>query len=539
MKIPLVSDFIPQKLRAIPKQVRAAMLSAFIVGLACHIQILTQLLLNHDTVTSLGDDGMWLLTQGKWFFGYLAGLRGSIASGGIETMLALLFLSLVAGLTVSILRVKNLVHAVFVGAFLVAFPSVICNMLYMGEDTFFAALVLATLGVYFTTKYKLGYIGGTVLLTLSLGTYQTYIGYAAGLFVIVVILDILENEKKPAKILLDGLKYIAVMLVAVGLYYVCLQILLKVRGVELSSYMNVNSIGNFSVGSILSQAWIAYKESLKFMFFDYFGTKQAIFVWCYRLVVLVDVVLFILIAYKKKLYKNILMLLLVVVLGVFALPLAVNAISVLSQTFTHWLMKYPFVLMFVVMIALLERFLMICRDKSIEKQNKKNIVQNIFPGIHWLAVALAAVLVFNWFLLANQGYQKMRFTTEAITSKTSGLIQAIYNENDYTEGIEIAIVGNAPFKYLKDPKDVFNIYQCYTGFDDTENVLYNSGILLAYMRNYLGVSFNTVDGVEFEAQHQEEVDNMGVYPGKESIELIDGVLVVKLSETKDETVGTE
>ena len=542
MKIPFASDYIPKKLRTIPRQVKAAMLSALIVGLACHIQPLTEQLINHDTVVSISDDGMWLLSQGKWFFGYVASLRGTILTSAIETTLALLLLSVVAGLTTTILRVKGTLYAVFVGAFIVAFPSVFCNILYPQEEVFFTAFLLATLAVYFTTKYKLGFIGGAILLTFSLGTYQTYIGFAAGLFIIAIILDIFEKEKKPREILLDGIKYIAVMLVAVGLYYVCLQIILAIRGVELSDYMGVSSMGsNLTIHGILSQSLKAYKEVFNFMLFDSVGTKQAVFVWGYRLVLVANVTLFVLIAIKRKLYKNVFMLLLALVLGAFALPLAVHAVSVLGSTaYTHWLMKYPFVLIFIVMLVLLEHYISLYCDDNLESPKKKSLKNNIFSGIQWLGMALAVMLVFNWFILANQCYQKMRYVKDAVYAKTNELVSAIYNDDDYKKDIEIAIIGNTPYEFLKDPKTELNMYQTFTGCVDAENVFYSKGVMLAYLRNFLGVTFNTVDEMEFEAQHQEEVDSMSVYPGgRDSIQVIDGVLVIKLSETADEAEGTE
>lgn len=529
MKIPFSSDYIPGKLRSIPRPVMAAMISALVIGVICHFQALTQQMVNHDTVTTIGDDGMWLLAQGKWFFGYIASLRGHIATSGIESTCALLLLSLCAGLTASVLRIRTTLHAALVGAILVSFPSVFSNMLYLGEDTFYTALFMATLAVYLTIKYKFGFLAGIVLLTLSTGTYQAYIGYSAGLFVLVSILDILENKKKPKEILINGLKFLGVLLASVVMYYVCLQILLVVRNTELSAYQGINSFDSITLRKTLKLMRDAYLASVKFMFYDAAGTGEAIFVWLYRSVICANVILCGFIACKTKLYRKFPMLLLALFLLVVALPLSVHAVAVLGQNIgTHWMMKYPFVLMFIAMIVLLEQFVSLHRD---EKGTEKPYKQNIFAGIQWLTLALSLVLIFNWFLLANQCYQKMRYVYEAIYAKSIGLVDAIYQDEDYTDGIQVVLVGNGPYLYMDDPKIEFDMYDKFTGFDNTEGVFYNENIMYIYWRIYLGTAFNTIPRAEFEAKYLNEINSMSVYPGKDSIQNIDGVLVVKVGET--------
>jgi hypothetical protein len=532
MMIPYASEYIPGKMQRIPKPVQAAMISALIIGIICHIQALTQQILNHDTVTTLGEDGMWLLTQGKWFFGYLGILRGSIATSGIETTLALLFLSVCAGLTTSVLRIKTSLHGAIIGAVLVSFPSVFCNMLYLGEEIFYTALMMAILAVYFTVKYKYGFIGGIVLLTLSTGTYQAYIGYAAGLFVLLSLLDILENKKKTKEILLNGLKYVGVLFAAIILYYVCLQILLVVRDTELSAYQGISSFDDITLRGTLILIRDAYLASVNFMMFDTYGIS-GFFVLLYRLVIFANTILLALISIKTKLYKKIHMLLLGIVLYGVALPLSVHAVAVLGQNVnTHWMMKYPLVLMFIAMIVLLDQYVSLYKEKQDADTKSK---QNMLAITQWLVLVLSILLVYNWFILANQCYQKMRNVNGVIYAKTTGLVQDIYESEDYSDNIQVAFVGDPPYEFASDPKIVFDKYQKFTGYDNPDDVFYNDIIIDLYMKNYLGASFNFIVRADVELMYNEEIMNMNVYPENGSIQKIGEILVVKVGEIEEQT----
>ncbi|MEG2521169.1 MAG: glucosyltransferase domain-containing protein, partial [Christensenellaceae bacterium] len=363
-----VSAFIFEKIKGIPQAVKYAILSALIIGFVTHIVFYTSNIVNHDSVLNIADTCGWLLSQGKWFAEATnSGIRGIFPANGITTPLAIIYLALASGFTVSALSIKKPIYAILISGFLVTFPSVASSLLYHGGDYFCVTLLLAAMAAYFTIKFKWGFLIGIVTLTLSLGSYMAYIGYSAALMLSVCLIDSISNKKSAKDILLQALKYIAVLVVACLFYYGILQLRLQQLNVGLSDYRGIDQMGQFSLSTLPGIICQSVLKVINFFKSDLFGTGAAIFVWMYRLVALLGVILVSVSVWKSRAYRKITKVLLTV-LFVLLFPIAIHLIAILGMnTETSWIMIFPFVAAFILVIKLMENFQALCEEQKESK----------------------------------------------------------------------------------------------------------------------------------------------------------------------------
>lgn len=103
------------------------------------------------------------------------------------------------------------------------------------------ALFLAILAVLFTKKQKKGWLAGAVCLAFSMGIYQAYLPFAILLCVYVILLFFMEEKGWKTKAFYV-LRYLGMGVAGAALYYVILQILLKLQGKVLDTYQGINSM---------------------------------------------------------------------------------------------------------------------------------------------------------------------------------------------------------------------------------------------------------------------------------------------------------
>ena len=454
MSINRYEEMLVSRIRRIPRRTWLAFAAALAFGVLLHLAALTGLIVNGDNTVPVVSS-RWLLTQGKWANGYLADLRGLVNMNIVTGPIGLLWLALAAALTVSVLDIRSPLLAALTGVMTVSFPSVMCTFLYNAPDIFFFALLLATLAAYVTVKYRFGYIAGVLLLTVSIGTYQTYVGYTAGLFVLVSIMDLLEGEKPMRTILRNGGKYIGVLLAAVALYYGVL--LLFIDSPEnLQSYRSINRMGSFPPSELAALAKAAYRKVLRFFWFDAYGViGSRTGTVLHRCTLLLSIALSVAQALRAKLYRTPLRPLLACVLAAL-LPLAIHAIVILGKNGdTHWLMIYPFLLVFAAMTKLAD----LLSAPVPGAQDAVTARQDAFRLAAKLAAAtLSVALICNWYIVSTQNYARMRLAYEGAYGTCAVIAAGVLNEEAFTSETPVAMIG-----YIEDDSEDFSHLDNFTG----------------------------------------------------------------------------
>lgn len=497
----------------------------FLIGIFTSFPYFAETILNHDAITSPYTDFDWLLEQGKWFVTPITSIKGAFDLPYLGGIMGLMFLAVSAGIIWNMLGIREKWKRYVTGILLVTFPSFAAIMIYHCADYFGLTFLLAVLAAYFSSKGGwLNNAVSVVILTLSLGAYQAYIGVTASLMLLILMEDLMEDRVQTKKIICRGLKFLSILLISCTLYYVILQVRLYMTGTQLSDYKNAAGMSSILnplvlVGSIRH----AYIDFVKFYWTDILSGNSGVLLYAYRFLCIGYLIGMIVVVFKKMKKKNILQALLMALIGVFFFPLACNAIGVLSNNSSfYYISIYPFVIFPIAVLLVL--------------WNKKSIDANkVYQGAFSFLTGCVLVCCYCWIVNNNTAHQKMVYANQQIESKATTLVAQIQNCPGYTEGMDVVFVGYLPYHYFEPEGVSSDMEVFYTKDMGTRNameLLYGVGRLEAYIKNYISPHMNLSQAETVSGENGTIIQEMPVYPNAGSIEIIDGVLYVKLGSTE-------
>lgn len=500
--------------KCIKKEWKIAFVTAFVLGLLIHMPVLVSDIPNHDGLDSMYFDQN-MITSGRWFLTIACGFSSYYNLPWLIGILGILALSVTAVLLTELLQVKSTPLIVLISGLLVSFPALTSTFAYVFTlDGYMLAMLLAVFAVLLVGKSKYGFLWGAVCLAFSMGTYQAYLPFAILLCIYQIVIIAIEegNIKEKNK---SCLNYLYMGGIGVALYYIILQVLLKIQGKELASYQGINSMesaGDLRLQGILSSVVSMYKDFVSFTINGNIVCNNVFSTVAYLVLVAVVAYVVLSLMIQRKWWKNIFFFVIIALL-VLGLPIATNVILVISPNVTyHLLMRYQWVLYPILMLAFVGRY---------GVQAKRGVLAE------WLVVLATIVCVFNYAVTDNIGYSNLQKRYEKTYAYCLRLLDRIEQTPGYYQGIPIAIVGVVGYN----PFPVTDITQ-----DVTANMIGISGDTLlyqpdnyeAFMKHYLGATLNFLSTEEVsDIYYSEEYIAMESFPAESSVQIIDGVLCVK------------
>lgn len=389
------------------------------------------------------------------------------------------------------------------------------------NEWYFTAMMLSAMGAYCTQRYRYGWIAGILLIAVSCGIYQSYLSYAIGLLLLDRLFALYSDE--PLKdIVKKGLLYVGTLFGAVVLYYVILQMLLKVEGISLLSYKGIDTIGFSNLGNYLASIPRAYSDYGRF-FLDsaYLGKPAQLLQVIFLLLSLFAAGTLVI---WKKLYREKARVVLIT-LGMLLIPpaLSITSILVSQEVNINILNQYAYLLQFIFCLKFFEMF----GQEAKGRLQWGNVLLQLFSFV------VCVVLCWSNVILNNQAYLRMNLCYE----NTMALANRITMRVEETEGY---IPMETPVAFVGGPSsEYFFLVQKY--FADTGvNVVTGtdfSSLLGTYSTR---VFFNYFVGATLVSPSQEQKDailqsgilnEMPCYPLKDSVQYVDGVVIVKLGES--------
>ncbi len=251
-------EFLQYSRNKIKNTWKIAFVSAFVIGLLIHLPVMLSDIPNHDGLSSMYFDQN-MITSGRWFLTVACGFSSYFT---IQWVIGMLWLSLSSVVLTETMELEDPLTIIGVSGLLVSFPALASTFAYVFTmDGYMMALFLAVLSVLFTKKYKKGWILGVVCLAFSMGIYQAYLPFAILLCVYVILLFFMEEHGVKEKVQY-ALRYLGMGIAGAVLYYVILQILLKLQGKVLDTYQGINSMEQGGSGQGLL-------TTLKGMYYDF------------------------------------------------------------------------------------------------------------------------------------------------------------------------------------------------------------------------------------------------------------------------------
>lgn len=512
----------------IRREWRAAFLACFLAGLLIHMPVLLSDIPNHDGLGSMYFDQN-MITSGRWFLTVACGFSSYYTIPWLIGLLGLGFLSCAAVVLCEILEVRKGWAAALCGALLSSFPALASTFAYVYTlDGYMLALLLAVAAVLFTKKRPLGFLPGGVCLAFSLGVYQGYLSFAMILAIFAIVMLFAGREpgeagqgKGPGLLwekVRQALRYLYMGIIGAALYYLILQLLLRLQGKELDQYQGISGMasGTSPGGGLLSAVGGMYRDFFSFTLKGnvLFQNPYAAGALC--LLVLAGAWAAVSGLRRRKCWKNPVFFG-IIVLAAAALPLATNIILLISPEVNyHLLMRYQWVLYAIGAVAL---------AGGGEPEGKGGAC------IQWLALGAATVLVFCYSVTDNIAYSNLQKRYEKTYAYCVRLLDRIEQTPGYYPGIPIAMVGVVGYVQFPVTDITLPVTSNMIGLSG-DTLLYTGDNYEVFMKNYLGATLNILPPEAMADMYEsEEYVAMDSFPGPNSVRIIDGIMYVKTENT--------
>lgn len=539
-------SWFQEKIQTVRPPVRWTFALTILAGILTHFYNMSNKFFNYFEMGNIFSEmPFWqgdTVALGRWFMPVATNLFTSFSMPVFNTLISLLYVALSASLIVDLLEIRSRAYGVLFGIVFVTFPGLTCVLSYgVNCDEITLALFLSILSAYAFYKWKFGFLWGAVFLCFSLGAYQPYMSATIGVVYMMLFLKAFREKNDWKSFLLQACKAAGMLVAGFILYYAVLKLAIAVTGVSLSDYHGVDSMTSFTPKGLAKGLVYTYGY-----FLSYFFTTVYTFTIDRIVCNIIGAVAFLGIlvrrlqvnrmdgtggteekkAGEKKTDRcsNLLLLLL------FAfLPLGVNAAPFLMGdrvgAGVDRYMIFSLMFLWALLLAMLDE----CKHEKVTfvSIKKKNLVQ-------WAGGLAVAATVISGFLICNQAYHRM----EAMTETTGALLnriaarmeahpqwnreipvyfvncRALVNQNYAVELPEYDKIQNMPGTFLRSS--------------------YSEEAVVDYLEVYLHFPVQEATPEQREAvENSPAFARMESYPAESSVQVIDGIMVVKISEGEE------
>lgn len=492
------------------KRLIRVLLCTFILGFIAHGFCFFNANVSHDCLNALvytSDEYIHQISIGRFMRPIYSMIKGDVELPLVNGLLSLLFIGLSSYIVIDILEIKNKWFKLLtVGIFVTNYSVTLLNASYLHDsDCYGLSLLLSMIGLAAFIKSKHGMLAGILFYYLSLGFYQAYIQVPIYILLIISIKKLLNSEDIKATLLWLFKGFLAIG-IAMILYYVSYKLVLGITGIGVSGEKNsVSSAMGLSLMGILTNIITALKTEIKWVI------QPKANHWV--LIALVNVAVCALIVtilirdmIRRKLnlyYAGTILFLLILI------PFGTGSILIVSGL-KHDLMIFSFFITYIFAIVLTED------DDSIGFFAK-------------LFIVLLSIFVVDSCFYSNKAYLKKELESQASLSIMTRIIDRIEQTDGYVVGeTPVAIIGSLEENTINQLREKFD----YRGmglegsYSMTYHTTYND-----YFTFYLSYPINCLSKQEILAElDMNEINKLPDFPAKESCQMIDGIMVVKLSD---------
>lgn len=514
------------------KQELCTLITALLTGLAAHLYAYTNKMYNYDDLrTNIGgygtgiELGRWFLQMlGEWSNKYLGNYSLPLFNG----FFALILLAMCAVLMTRLFEVKDMVLAAFVGALFVTIPSVVCLNFFMFTTLYYAiGIFLSFFSGYLMVKYGKNIflqVLAVLLMACSVGIYQAYAVNTICILVLSVIMMSAFSEKEVTakEIVVTSVRYVVSLLLGILSYFALLKVSLAYWNAVLDGYQGISTMGQIDLKELPQKLYKCYHNFFSFYTWDIFWENPTVIVKKGILVMyMVTAVLIVYVLLKRRddIGKLVLML-----LSLAVYPVAVFFIYIMvGDAYIYPLMTYSMVFIYLFVLVWLDRNL---QREADAKWGIRLVGQLMHWGVSLAAIVITIIYIWN----ANGNYMSLWYTQQHDIAYFQTIVTQIKSAEGYQDGLPLALIG----------------YQA-----QIEDSAHTAGSLLGAEFDVPGKSETNINGYArwqiliqylgynptflFEAETNEiakweEVQAMPCYPEDGSIQIIDDVIVLKLTD---------
>lgn len=516
-----IDDVLKKIYKRVGKRFRMAFVASIIAGLVAHIYMFTNKLPNFDDLIGINGFGA-TFRNGRWFLWVVGAIAYHLdlvfSLPWINGLITLLLLGTSAGIMADLLGMKSRSANALLGAVLVVFPSWTGTFFYMFTAPYYAlAVLLSIVSVQLMVRCKKGFILSVLLLACSLGIYQSYLPFTATFYVVLLFLMLFEDRYGYWDILKRALLYLCNLFLGVLLYFACMKLSLMITGQELTTYKGISSMGRIELSRI--------PEILKTIAVNFFGiflnnnmeiSYNYLTKGMYFTLFAISIILIVRLLVQLQRRGDTLKAVETVVLSVIYV-LAINSIYIMCEDGIYSLMYFSYVFLLIFPLTLLDRCL---------KQQKEKL--SVFA--EYAVTLVTAVGILSYCHFANGQYVSMQLSFNQALSYYTTMITQIKELDGYQEDMKVVFSGADITDKTLYHNEIMNTFSM-TGRDDALADAYSKQ---NFILHYCGFQAELAEASDLSVQSQKALEHMPTYPNSGSIQIMDHVVVVKLSDDKTE-----
>lgn len=460
--------------------------------------------------------GEWERSIGRWFWPFLDIMRFGVVSVVTNSLLTVLLEVLGNMLLIDLFEIKNKRVIFIMGAVFIVSP-LTCNMLsycYM-SPTFASAYLLSVGAVCCILKIPniwLAVLTGGILVACSMGNYQAYLGVTCILLLFFLLKQIM-NQCECKEIFKTVMRSAAAVIWGGMLYQFITSLMLKLYSETMTDYKGIDQV---SIRNILrnfpKRFMLAYHDFYRFFCTgeiqnNIFGNKKINF--C----LLVATILFLIYSLYKNHRKNKIYILLFTI-GVVLIPAASNVtLFIATESETSLLMTGGMVLIPGLILCMIYSF------------GYRTILYKIY-------MFLMCVLLWINICIVGNDQLAMREGRTASVTIAQNILNRLMNEKFLDEDTVVAFVGRPSDNRLFHKTSAWKKANDYAVFGrwwtSTGN---NRRSWKGLVQGYCGISLKFCKDTEYnKIREDDRLKEMGVFPAENSIQIINDVVVIKVSD---------
>ena len=520
------------------------LVACFAVGMVCHAQMYLNGLSNPDAVVSLSNPNgygsfiphAWDMSLGRWGLLFAACAKFGLCSPILTSAITIALFTLGIVALVDRLGIKRACLRYASSILFIVSPFVSCCITYYycsnSYSLSFLCAVLAAclIGRVGAVGKPVALVGAVALLAFSLGCYQASLGVFCIAVLLVMVCSLMDSSADPFSAKQLAVFFgVAVAVCAAGavLYYALTELSLFVLGIGLSAYGGASSVGAGSIlGSLASSipsAYVAFSDGLfgHGIFGNHFG-------WVYVAAVCLIVAA---VAFARLVATNGAKRLgasAVALICVALIPFAANVILVIVPSY-----GYPTPLMlggFMTSFLLLPLLVQLLLD-SLQQRNACPRVPAKAMSVG--CCCLIAVGAWSYALQSNADAEVMQACQNQTASLATRIAGALDANPDVQAGTKVLIAGKPEAGNYPNTSDSYAHASSYAKWGMVWDNHYQNNMRSwdVIMKQFAGQSFNYCSFDECAMViRSSEFASMSLYPANDSVAIIDGVVVVKISD---------
>ncbi|MFI3226602.1 MAG: glucosyltransferase domain-containing protein [Clostridia bacterium] len=516
-------------------------ISTFIIGFFAHGYFFVNHALSHDNLWAFDAHREVAMKLENGRFAQILNFmfRGYYAVPWLVGILSLIYIAISIYLVVKLFNIKSKVLIICIPMVLVVNTVVTTNIatFYHEIDAYMLAFLLAVLGVYVMQKHKFGFLLSIVLFILSMGLYQAYVQVAIACSVILCILETLDNIEIKT-IIMNGIKRVLTLIASFFSYNFTYNFVLSYSGYDSASRMNkLGGLSNYVSSNIFDDVYQGIMEM-----YNFFLNPVSHELFAENIIKYANILFFILAAscliwlvVKNKLnWLSICMLVVLVVAFMFGSNV-MRHMSIESGGYRYyWLLKFSNIFAYILGFIVIER--------SLNYKVKFKLKEFNLNFVKIVVIVLVTNITMQNIVYSNQVYYKKVLNYDSVLETMSRIVDDLEDLEGYKIGeTEVlfthAMLNSSLYSSRNMMPYLANNWYLVNGVISfgISYVEYFQNVLMYPMQLH---ELTTSGSIQERIEAYPELIDMPTYPNKGSIQMVDGVVLVKISQTGFETYNS-